>query len=129
MPRDPSGIPITPPPRDPGPIPSGYVIRAPAEIIDAIRDRRNGDDQALGDLAALQEAFGDTEIVRIVMQCAYALGYRRAAIVRDPELRFGALAWVVIEELAPAENWLEAFKRAATAAAEGTVYTERTDQP
>jgi hypothetical protein len=123
-PRDPSGIPVS----RVDPLDPGVMTKAPAEIITAIRERRNGDDQALGELATLQAAFGDAEITRIVMQCAYALGYRRAATIGDPELRFGALAWVVIEELAD-DGWLAAFKRAAEEAAAGTVYTERTDQP
>jgi hypothetical protein len=95
-----------------GPIPAGQVWASPAEILEAIRLRRNGDEQAMGDLSGLQEAFGDEELTRILIQCGYALGYHHAAEGKPYQLKPGALAWVVIEELFGAGDWLEAFRRA-----------------
>jgi hypothetical protein len=71
----------------------------PVALIEAIVTRRNGDDQALGDLAELQRLFGDSEVTRMVAQCAYALGHQRGASGMAAELKPAALAWGVAMEV------------------------------
>jgi hypothetical protein len=71
----------------------------PLAVIEEIVSRRNGDDQALGDLAELQRRFGDSEVCRMMMQCAYALAWRRGSAGLPAELRPGALAWDVAGEV------------------------------
>jgi hypothetical protein len=103
-------------PTDHGPVShrgdhAAYEAKEPRDLMAAIRLNRNGDDQALGDLAALQTALGDDDATRIIAQCAYVLGYQTAAEGHEPTLKPGALAWIVIAELTG--DWLEAFTRAA----------------
>jgi hypothetical protein len=84
--------------------------KTPAEIIGSIRERRDGQDQARGDLAALQSALEEhgqaladldrDDLARIYLQCGYALGYRHGSAFRGPQLRLRALAWLVVDELA-----------------------------
>jgi hypothetical protein len=71
----------------------------PIAVFEVIVTRRNGDDQAIGDLAELQRIFGDAEVTRIIAQCAYALGHNRGAASWPADLKPGALAWQVAAEI------------------------------
>jgi hypothetical protein len=78
--------------------------KTPDEILLAIRQNRDGHEQASGELATLQarldlSAAGEPDVARVLLQCGYALGWVHASLRRPAQLRAEALAWTVVGEL------------------------------